>query len=105
MFFVWANDNQANEILCLKVTVTPANTGFHDWAVHDHDPDLDEYPNDLSLAAFDRQDRKFVAVSLASKLNPVILNAVDSDWKYHENALNNLGVAVEFLCPEHIKIK
>lgn len=69
-----------------------------DW--QNNDWDFEEFPGDEELADFDRQDRKFVAVALTSVNDPTILNAVDSDWWDHLEALNNNGVKVEFLCPE-----
>jgi len=32
--------------------------------------------------------------------HPPILNAVDSDWWHHQDALARHGVRVEFLCPD-----
>lgn len=56
------------------------------------------------LAGFDLSDRKFVATAIAAQAElktPVpILNATDSDWCLHLNALHAIGVVVEFLCPE-----
>jgi hypothetical protein len=89
-FFRWLFVNQANEQCCEVVTVHPTNqenTAFQ------------EFPNDPALAGFDPSDRKFVAVALASKLSPKILNAVDSDWWDFREALSDNGVAVDFLCP------
>jgi len=64
------------------------------------DRGYEEFPNDPELAAFDRGDRKFVAVSLASGEDPHILNAVDSDWWHHRVALTANGVDVRFVCPD-----
>ncbi len=62
--------------------------------------EFEEFPDNPDLAAFDRDDRKFVAVALASGSNPKILNAVDTDWWVHREALRRQGVEVAFLCPE-----
>ena len=62
--------NQVNPDHCELVQITPRN---------DLDDDFHEFPDDHALANFDRSDRKFVAVSLASHHRPVILNATDSD--------------------------
>lgn len=59
-----------------------------------------EFPADANLAGFDRADRKFVAVALASGDSPPIVNATDSDWWLFREALQRHGVQVEFLCPE-----
>lgn len=59
-----------------------------------------DFPDDEMLAGFDRDDRKFVAVAIASGESPPILNASDTDWHDHRQALSRHGVAVEFVCPE-----
>ncbi|HSU82609.1 MAG TPA: hypothetical protein VLR69_09330, partial [Thermoanaerobaculia bacterium] len=55
---------------------------------------------DPDLAAFDPSDRKFVAVAVASGEQPEILNASDTDWWHHREALSRHGVEVRFLCPQ-----
>lgn len=95
-FIKWLSDNQANTKRVESVSITP----------HSNDPDnFNEFPSDPSLSAFDRSDRKFVAVALSSKRNPIILNAVDSDWWNFSNQLKNAGVSVRFLCPQMMKAK
>ena len=63
---------------------------------------FEEYPDDdaPALAKFDRDDRKFVAVALASGTFPDIINATDTDWWAPRRALQQLGVRVRFLCPD-----
>ena len=89
-FFVkWIWDNKDNERHCRIVKATPnAERGF------------DEFPDDPSLAKFDMDDRKFVAVAIASGSAPKILNASDTDWRDHRQELGRHGVEIEFLCPE-----
>ncbi len=60
---------------------------------------FEEYPADPALTAFDPSDHMFVAVALAGPQPAVVLNAVDSDWWEHRDALQRNGVRVEFLCP------
>ena len=88
-FFKWLWENQANERHCVTVAVTA-------------DPvrGYCEFPEDPALASFDRDDRKFVAVARAVGTDPPILNASDTDWWNHREALQSFGVRVEFLCPE-----
>jgi len=88
-FFKWVLTNQRNPQRCqfLKITPMPEES-------------FEEFPKDASLAGFDVSDRKFVALALAHPDKPPILNAVDSDWRNFETALNQFGVQVEFLCPE-----
>lgn len=58
-----------------------------------------EFPNDDRLAKFDRSDRKFVAISVASPNHHEIFNAVDTDWAPVDEALRDHGVEVRYLCP------
>lgn len=62
--------------------------------------DFQEFPADSDLGDFDRDDRKFVAVALASGTDPEILNATDTDWWNYHKPLERHGVNVKFLCPE-----
>ena len=88
-FFKWLHDNQANVRYCLKIAVAMhGGRGF------------EEFPDDPALAGFDVDDRKFVAVSLASGLSPVLFNASDTDWWQFRDELALHGVLVFFLCPE-----
>jgi len=90
-FVKWVFENQANTERCETVPVT----------LKSGDPDdLVEFPNDPDLVRFDRSDRKFVAVTLASKMKPTILNATDTDWYDARGALAKHGVKIDFLCPE-----
>lgn len=89
-FFKWLWDNQGNPDHCRQVRITPTKDGRG----------FDEFPDDPALADFDPSDRKFVAVALASEGSPPILNASDTDWWNHREALSRHGVEVRFLCPE-----
>ena len=91
-FLVWVYDNQANPAHVRSVPVTLLNDDPRGFA---------EFPVDADLETFDSDDRKFVAVALASGVSPRILNATDTDWWQHRAALNRNGVFVEFLC-EHL---
>ena len=88
-FFKWLWENQANPQHCRIVPVT----------VHDG-RGFAEFPDSARLSSFDRSDRKFVAVALASGSSPQVLNAADIDWRDHRQALAENGVDVVFLCPE-----
>ena len=88
-FFKWLHDNQANPAYSRKVKVNDdSHRGFR------------EFPSDPGLTSFDWDDRKFVAVALASGTKPAILNASDTDWWHHRSGLHRNGVDVTFLCPE-----
>ena len=88
-FFKWLWERQADEQSCRIVPVTLHETrGF------------EEFPDDPDLSAFDMDDRKFVAVALASGRNPKVFNASDTDWWHHREALQEHGIDVVFLCPD-----
>jgi hypothetical protein len=90
-FAKWLFENQGNTERCESVVITSKQG----------DPeDFEEFPNDPELAGFDRSDRKFVAVALASKNKPKVLNATDSDWWLFHAPLKRHGLRVEFLCPD-----
>ena len=88
-FFKWLFDNQANLEQCRRVAVTL-----------DPDREFEEFPDDPALTSFDRNDRKFVAVALASGTEPKVLNASDTDWWDYRGELHRHGIVVVFLCPE-----
>ena len=89
MKWVWAIQAHPNH--CQQVTITPRM---------DDPTNFVEFPPDAELAGFDRSDRKFVAVALASSSTPTVLNAVDSDWAEHYVALTRNGIRLTFLCPQ-----
>lgn len=91
LFLRWVYQHSANEERCEIVPLTPLSG----------DPgDFGEFPEDPALADFDPDDRKFVAVALASERNPDVVEATDSDWWASREALENNGVRLRFLCPE-----
>lgn len=92
-FMKWVWHVQADETKCERVSLTLRNDGSGDYTA---------FPNNTELMDFDRSDRKFVAVALASKNNPDILNAVDTDWADHHAALLAVGLSIVFLCPQHV---
>lgn len=88
-FFKWLWSNQANPKHCCLIDINPKAA----------DPDtFEEFPNDPALRGFDRSDRKFVAVALASRRTAKVFNATDTDWWNYRNELENHGVMIEFLC-------
>lgn len=92
-FAKWAHDHQAIPAKVKQVAITQCvGTGWRRF---------DQFPDQANLSAFDKSDQKFVAVALASGEAPPILNAVDSDWWQHRDALTAVGVNIEFLCPQH----
>ncbi len=91
-FFKWLFDNQGNQEHCRKVGVRL-----------NPEREFEEFPIDPKLSSFDRDDRKFVAVVLASGTSPEVLNASDSDWWHHRQDLQQHGIEIVFLCPELMK--
>lgn len=91
-FAKWAWTNHRNPERCTLVSIQS-----------DDERGFAEFPDDDDLAGFDPDDRKFVAVAVASGESPRILNASDTDWRDHRHALSRHGVIVEFVCPELMK--
>ena len=89
LFVKWVWTNRYNRELCELVAIHPHEArGFV------------EFPQDDELSAFDPDDRKFVAVALASGGSPPIVNATDTGWHDHRETLARHGVHVDFICPE-----
>jgi hypothetical protein len=88
-FMQWVWQHQADVTRCERVRLTPHT-----------DRTYAEFPEDAGLASFDPNDRKFVAVALASRNHPEVLNAVDSDWWDHTGPLERNGVRIKNLCPK-----
>ncbi len=86
-FMYWLHQNQYTKTVCEQVVI------------HKHAKRVfEEFPDDSALAAFDRSDRKYVAVALTSRNQPTILNAVDSDWWEFKKPLEAHAVVIQFLC-------
>jgi hypothetical protein len=92
-FVKWIHERQAMPQHCELVPIHPNNLS------HEAE-NYEEFPDDPELASFDPSDRKFVAVALASKFRPPVLNATDSDWWNDREALERNGVVIQFLCPD-----
>jgi hypothetical protein len=90
-FFKWIWQNQANPTVCERVEIHSRGSDYEAENYY-------EFPDDPSLLKFDSSDRKFVAVALASKNKPEVLNAVDSDWWEFQSPLENYGIRIRFLC-------
>ena len=84
-FFRWVHQNAAS-LTAVRLTAHP-------------DRDFAEFPGDPALERFDRDDRVFVAVAAAGPKPNRIVNAVDSDYRIHQQALQQAGITVEEICP------
>jgi hypothetical protein len=89
MFLKWVLTNQFNTGRCERVPITPKQTDGQSF---------EEFPDDPDLAGFDPDDRKFVAVAVASRHQPEILNATDTDWWHFREAFRRHGIRIQFLC-------
>jgi len=94
LFMKWIWQNQSVPERCEQVSITTLPNDSEDFR---------EFPRDARLTSFDRKDRKFVAAALASQNRPWVLDATDSDWWIHRQALRDHGVRVVFLCPERFE--
>jgi len=92
-FMKWVHDNRWRFPAGDRVTITRDGDSYK------------EFPNHEGLSDFDPSDRKFVAVANAHPRKPPILEATDSKWWGWQHALLDVGVAVEFLCPDYAKTK
>lgn len=90
-FIKWVLQNRANPLFCEQVPLETTEDGS-----------FTAFPNDPALAGFDLSDRKFVATALTHPERPVIINATDTDWHHHREALAHNGVQVEFICPDEM---
>jgi hypothetical protein len=92
-FMYWLVQNQYNANVCERVRLQPDPQ----WG-------YEQFPHHAALGRltdrkrFDPADRKYVAVALASRHKPVILNAVDPDWFEYRDVLARHGAQVNELC-------
>ena len=93
-FLKWVETNWTNPERCDLVSTT---------SVEGLENEYEEFPDEPALAAFDRDDRKFIAVALAHPEKPPILQATDTQWWDFRDALNRNGVTVEFICEDDIQ--
>ena len=93
-FLAWSLRYRTNPERCELVSITP---------VEGLENEFEEFPVDPALKAFDRDDRKFIAVALAHPEKPPILQATDTQWWDFRDALSRNGVTVEFICEDDIQ--
>lgn len=93
-FVRWVHVNQAIPARVKQITITARPSSDR--------RKFEQFPDHAALARFDPSDQKFVAVAIASGVNPTILNAVDGGWWKHRDALRAAGVSVEFVCRQHM---
>ena len=91
VFLKWVLTNHFNTSRCERVPITPKQADGESF---------EEFPDDPDLAGFHDDDRKFVAVAVASSQDPSILNATDTDRWNFRHAFKRHGIRLEFLCPQ-----
>lgn len=79
-FMKWVFQNQADPNHCETVRIRPTDDEFENY---------EEFPDDPNLRSFDPNDRKFVAVALASR--------------HARGALRSNGVEIDFLCEDQFE--
>jgi hypothetical protein len=92
-FMKWVHDNRWLLPDSDRVTITRNGDSY------------DEFPTHDDLHDFDKSDQKFVAVANAHADKPPILQATDSKWWGWKDALSEVGIGVQFLCPEYVEAK
>ena len=92
-FMKWVHDNRWSLPDTHRVTITRNGDSYDEFPTHDR------------LNDFDKSDQKFVAVANAHKNKPPVLQATDSKWWGWKDALAEVGITVQFLCPEYVEAK
>lgn len=92
-FLKWVHDNQWNLPDSDRVLITKNGETYDQFPVHN------------GLNKFDNSDRKFVATSYAHLEKPPILQATDSKWWGWKEPLEEVGITVQFLCQEYVRVK
>ena len=86
----WVHDNRWSLHASHRVSITKNNDSYEEFPVHE------------GLDRFDRSDRKFVAAANAHPDKPPILQATDTKWWGWKNALAEVGISVDFICPLYV---
>ena len=92
-FLKWVHDNQWNLPEKNRVIITKEGDSY------------EEFPTSDALSEFDISDRKFVTVANAHPDKPKIYQATDSKWWGWKEALSEIGITVDFVCPDYIEQK
>ena len=92
-FMKWVHDHRWSLPDSQRVSITKNGDSYN------------EFPEHEGLIDFDISDRKFVAAANAHPEKPPILQAADSKWWGWKDALEEVGITADFLCPEYIEAK
>lgn len=88
-FMQWVHDNQWQFPDGDRVLLTVNGDTF------------EEFPDSRDLDTFDKSDMKFVAVANSHVSSPPIVVAEDRGWFNHKDALEAVGISLEFLFPSN----
>ena len=86
----WVHDNRWILHASQRVNITKNSDSYEEFPVHE------------GLDQFDKSDRKFVAAANAHPDKPPILQATDTKWWGWKNALAEVGIGVDFICPLYV---
>ena len=92
-FARWVQNNQWNVNKVERVTITKYGESYDEFPVHE------------GLIKFDISDRKFIAAANTHPSKPPVLQATDSKWWGWQDALAEVGITVNFLCPDYAEEK
>jgi hypothetical protein len=92
-FMKWVHDNRWSLHDTQRVDISKNGDSYNEFPIH------------AGLDHFDKSDRKFVAVANAHAGKPPILQATDSKWWGWKDTLAEVGITVQFLCPEYVEAK
>lgn len=96
LFLRWLLNKISDETVCRLVPITPTP-----------DQSYEEFPTRADLAAFDPNDRKWIAAAVAHfnyfDTPAPILQAADHKWRAFAAIFSEEYVQIEFLCDEPVK--
>lgn len=95
-FFKWLLTHQWGVQRVTLVPITAKAGNSEDFA---------ELPTPEDGTAYDRSDKKFLAVAAAHECHPQILQSFDSKWWGWQTSLAKCGVKIHFLCKNEIQAK
>ncbi len=82
----WLWDNQYNDQYCKIMHITPIDNSKTNFKC------LKRYE---FLNSFHKNDKKFIAIAIASEDYPEICNATDSHWQSIESRLEDIGIKIK----------
>jgi len=95
-FFKWLLTEEWSTDRVTRVPITP---------IAREPENFEELPAPSRGPAYDRSDRKFLAVAAAHPERPPILQAFDSKWWGWQAELGKIGVRIHFVCEAEIATK